>query len=127
MSYDDEMPLGCAAFLLVALVAFFLIYGVARANSGEDISRVTICATERSATSDGGEYRIYTDHGTYVMEDVFFIGGHRLNTADDYGRLRVGTTYDIHTVGWRNGFLSMFKNITEFKKSQTQVPNACDG
>lgn len=112
--------------VLVIVVASLPIYAVAKAASGNEVAAVTVCEKERAATDGGGEYRVYTDKGTYVMKDVWFLGGTRVNTADDYGMIQEGVTYDISTLWYRFELLSWFPNIMEFEESAEQTPEVCN-
>lgn len=73
-----------------------------------------ITGKESINSRSGHEYRVYTDCGTYIMEDQ----ATRLNfnSADNYGRLEVGKTYEIVGSGYRIPFLSMFKAINSVKE-----------
>ncbi|MFE6966904.1 hypothetical protein ACFVAJ_17470 [Agromyces sp. NPDC057679] len=71
---------------------------------------------DRTTDSEGASvYRVYTSGddgcGVFNIEDALFLG--KLNSADLYGSLEVGKTYSLTTYGYRNGFFSMFPNITE--------------
>lgn len=59
------------------------------------------------------QYRLYTTCGTIVVEDQLA----RLNfsSADIYGGVEVGKTYNIVTSGFRIPFLSMFPSVVEIK------------
>ncbi|ALH46894.1 secreted protein [Mycobacterium phage Theia] len=59
------------------------------------------------------EMRIYTDCGVFVVEDNLLAG---FNSADVYGRLKPGKTYEITTGGYRIGFLSEFPKIIDVKE-----------
>lgn len=63
--------------------------------------------------SDGGsstDYRVFTENcGTFGVQDDPIIG--QWNSADTYGSIKVGETYDFEAYGWRNGFYSTFPNI----------------
>ncbi|HVX58140.1 MAG TPA: hypothetical protein VG964_00195 [Candidatus Saccharimonadales bacterium] len=113
----------------VAIIAAAIAVPAVMSYTKQKEKVVTICDKERTVKSDGSgaEYRIYTDHGTFVMKDTF-IGGFRYNTADAYGRLRVGKTYSIKYYGWRFGLTSSFPNITHATKlpPNQQQPHACD-
>jgi len=67
---------------------------------------------DRSTTSKGASvYRVYTSCGVFTIEDNLFLG--KFNSADTYARIQPGRTYRITSYGWRNGFFSMFPNITD--------------
>ncbi len=64
-------------------------------------------------SSNTHQYRLYTTCGTLVVEDQLA----RLNfsSADIYGNIVVGKTYNIVTSGYRIPFLSMFPSVVEIK------------
>ena len=75
--------------------------------------------TEKStAVSDGeSQYRVHTENcGTFSIEDSLL--DTRFDTADMYGAIQNGETYDFSTRGKRVGFLSMFPNIIEATPSK---------
>lgn len=64
-------------------------------------------------------FRIYTegcgdDNATLGLADNWIAGN--FNSSDMYGKIQPGKTYEFTTVGVRNGFLSMFREITEMKE-----------
>ena len=59
----------------------------------------------------GSEKRIYTTCGTFTVNDSLTRG--KFNSADLYGNIQRGHTYTLTYNGWRNGFLSMFPNVTK--------------
>lgn len=61
------------------------------------------------------QYRIYSSCGVFGVQDDVWIG--QWNSADTYGSIQVGKTYDFEAYGWRNGFFSTFPNI----KNATEV------
>lgn len=79
----------------------------------------TVDDKDRSTNSEGASvYRIYTsdcgeDNATLGLADNILAGN--FNSSDMYGQIKVGATYEFKTVGARNGFLSMFREITEME------------
>lgn len=53
--------------------------------------------------------RVSTTCGEFKVEDELSQGN--WNSADVYGQIEVGKTYDFEAYGFRNGFLSSFPNI----------------
>lgn len=72
-----------------------------------------VCTVEdkdRTRKSDGGsDQRIYTDCGVLNVADDALQG--QWNSADTYSQIEVGQTYELTTVGWRNGLLTLFPNV----------------
>lgn len=56
-------------------------------------------------------YRVYSSCGVFNVEDAPFVG--QFNSADTYGSIQIGHTYRFTTYGYRNGFFSVFPNITK--------------
>jgi hypothetical protein len=78
----------------------------------------TICLAQRTATSGGGEYRIYTsDTGTYALTDSW-LGFSRHNSADTFFRLseQLPGTFRITYNHHRWGPKSWFPNIDKFQR-----------
>jgi len=94
----------------VVTIAAFGMTGCAQSNRLTDTC--TVEDKDRTRNSDGGsEQRIYMDCGVFKVADNMIEG--QWNSADLYQKLDVGTTYNIETIGWRNGFLSLFPNIVK--------------
>lgn len=60
------------------------------------------------------QYKVWTDCGVFVIEDSFVHG--TWNSADLYGRIEKGHTYELETYGPRNGFFSLFPNIVSIQE-----------
>ena len=71
---------------------------------------------DRSTDSDGNSvYRVYTKNcGVLEVQDEWLVG--QFNSADTFNSIQPGGTYDVSTLGWRNGFLSQFPNIIRAKQ-----------
>lgn len=64
-------------------------------------------------------FRIYTencgaDNETLGLADNILQGN--FNASDMYAKIKVGETYRVETVGYRNGFFSSFREIVRFTK-----------
>lgn len=72
----------------------------------------TVTNKDHAIDKDGNPvYRIYSDCGVFNVEDAALVG--QFNSADTYASIQVGHTYEFTTYGYRNGFFSMFPNITK--------------
>lgn len=70
----------------------------------------TVTDKDRTRTDSGSDMRVYTDQcGTLRVGDLPFIG--LTDSADLFGDLQPGHTYDLTVGGYRNGWLSMFPTI----------------
>jgi hypothetical protein len=104
------------------IVGALIIGGIAFSISGysnKQTIKSKVTGKERITTSDGNGkvdsyYLIFTEAGTLKLEDELFYGN--FNSSDWYGQIRQDSTYTFHTVGYRNGFLSMYPNIVKFEK-----------
>lgn len=99
---------GIALALFLVLI---VVLGGLACNSYYQDSAVTFKLNdkERVAVEGGGEYRLYTEGETFVLKDSIIKG--RLDTADEYGRMREGTTYQCKAFGWRIPLFSKFRNV----------------
>lgn len=80
---------------------------VPKVDNKKDVFVVKVLGKERV----DGVYLIYTNEGTFKIEDSLIFG--RFNSSDVYGMMRKGKYYRIKTFGIRSGFLSSYKNIIE--------------
>ena len=58
-------------------------------------------------------YLVYTDKGTFKLEDDLFRGNYY--SSDVYGKIKQDSTYTIKTSGYRIGWASEYPNIIEVK------------
>lgn len=85
---------------------------------------------DRSTGKDGKSvFRIYTEGGdqcsTFGLADNLLAGN--WNASDMYGKIQVGKTYSFKTVGARNGFLSMFPEITKAEEVSASASKLTNG
>jgi hypothetical protein len=69
--------------------------------------------TEKSGDNIESFYLVYTDKGTFKLEDDIFRGN--FYSSDVYGKLKQDSTYKFKTSGYRIGFISSYPNIIEVK------------
>ena len=89
----------------------------------------TITDKDRSTEVIEGQsksvFRIYVEgegcDDTYGLADNIFKGN--MNSSDFYGKLKVGKTYNLETVGVRNGFFSSFKEIVKATEVAGPTPS----
>lgn len=109
--YEQEKPINkkTLAALIVGGTLALALTGCAPTSPE---TACTVTDKDRSNNSDGKSiYRVYSDCGVFNVEDAPFVGV--FNAADTYATIEVGKTYEFTTYGYRNGFLSIFPNITE--------------
>lgn len=72
----------------------------------------TITGMDRTTKDGSSDMRVYTEEcGTLKVSDALFHG--QFDSADLYGALETGETYDFTTFGWRIPVLSEFPTIYE--------------
>tara|TARA_B110000503_G_scaffold9447_1_gene12806 strand:- start:159 stop:491 length:333 start_codon:yes stop_codon:yes gene_type:complete len=69
--------------------------------------------TEKSGDNIESFYLVYTDKGTFKLEDDILRGN--FYSSDVYGKLRQDSTYTFKTAGYRIGYMSSYPNIIEVK------------
>ena len=110
-----SIAVGVVIMLALAVGAFTI-------GSGTFVtSQETGCVVEdkdRTTDRDGNsQMRIYTENcGVLSVKDNIFIG--QVDSANIYGSIKPGETYDFTTKGYRIPLLSMFPNITEVTPSK---------
>ena len=76
----------------------------------------TVTEKDRTKNQDGSsDMRLYTSCGTLAVGDVLLRG--QFDSADLYGSIHEGRTYDLTTVGWRIPPLSVFPVVVESKET----------
>ena len=105
---------------IIAIVAllFIAVVGINFARfAHKETVKTTVTDKERIVEKSGDNldsyYLIYTEDGTLKLEDELFYGN--FNSSDWYGKIKVDSTYEFTTIGWRIGFLSEYPNIVEYK------------
>lgn len=104
---------GIGIAVIVALVVLFGVVLVAGGYFSKDPVHIKVTGKESVSTGSDNkhEYRVYTDKGTYVVSDSLVYL--RFNSADEYGKLLVGHTYDCKSYGFRIPLTSSFKNLLD--------------
>lgn len=105
---------------IIAIVALVIIAAIginfARFAHKETV-KTTVTDKERVVKKNGDNldsyYLIYTEDGTLKLEDELLYGN--FNSSDWYGKIKVDSTYEFTTIGWRIGFLSEYPNIVKYK------------
>lgn len=69
--------------------------------------------TEQTGNTLDSYYLVFTNKGTFKIEDDLFRGN--FYSSDVYGKLRQDSTYTFTTTGYRIGFMSSYPNIIEVK------------
>lgn len=100
----------------IALVAVLAVFSFAASYMNTQVySNCTVTDKDRGfANKDRSNMRVYTTCGTFEAEDLIFAG--QFNSADIYGSMTTGDTFDITASGFRIPILSMFPIIHEAEK-----------
>lgn len=106
--------------LITILVVAIIIGGIAFGITGyAHVTEVKVKVegkeriTEQSGDNIESFYLVYTDKGTFKLEDDLFQGN--FYSSDVYGKIKQDSTYTFKTSGYRIGFLSSYPNIIEVK------------
>ena len=98
--------------IIIGTIAFS-ITGYGNVNS----VKAKVEGKERITESVGDRiesfYLVYTDKGTFKLEDDLFRGN--FYSSDVYGKIKQDSTYTFKTSGYRIGFMSSYPNIIEVK------------
>jgi hypothetical protein len=105
--------------LIFFTVVIFVVGGIIFTISGyqnKQSIKTKVIDKERITQRNGDVlesfYLIYTEAGTFKLEDELFYGN--FNSSDWYGQIRKDSTYTFQTIGYRIGFLSSYPNIVNF-------------
>ena len=106
-------------FILVGLIFLGGIVYQCEGYGNKKTVTVKVTGKERITESNGNNgvhsyYLIYSDSGTYKLEDDIFYGN--FNSSDWYGRINEGETYTFYLIGYRIGWLSSYQNIVKMEK-----------
>lgn len=98
--------------------------GVYYQTATPETVRATVTDKERLVESDGdggttSKYVVFTDKEVFQNTDTMIRGKWR--SSDLQGQLHQGCTYDFNVYGFRNGPMSMYRNIVEAKHVPTDV------
>ena len=106
--------------IILILVAVMIIGSIFLSIAGyqnKQTIKTKVTDKERITQNSGDEinsfYIIYTEAGTFKLEDDMFYGN--FNSSDWYGQIHRDSTYTFETVGYRIGILSSYPNIVHFK------------
>jgi hypothetical protein len=105
--------------LIVVMIIVGIFFSISRYNNKQTV-KTKVTDKERITTSgsDGNVksyYLIFTEAGTFKLEDDLFYGN--FNSSDWYGRIKRDSTYTFDVIGYRIGFMSEYPNIVNFKEN----------
>ena len=131
MRYNYKKMSEGKIFVILLIIVFGAAFGfracatsVAQGNQHTEI--VTVCGKESVQKGrDGHEYRVYTSGQTYTVEDYYGSQGSRFDSADLYGRIKVGETYIIKSYGYRVPWASTFWNIQSVTPTTQRPTGPC--
>lgn len=100
-------------FVIGFIMLGALIFSIIAVNHTET-KTCTITSKESVARDSEHEYRVYTEQcGTLSVKDSWL--KMRFNSADVYGSIQEGKTYEVTTMGFRIPLISSFPNILEVR------------
>lgn len=99
-------------FILLILVVATVICGVFGGfyRMSEDVAEFTVKRTERVTYGDKSKYLVWSQEGE-VFENTDTFMFMKFNSSDVYGDLENGKKVCARVAGWRNHFLSWYRNI----------------
>jgi hypothetical protein len=97
---------------IALLLSPFLVYRHFRLQTIKDVT-FTVEELPPRIGQRGDEYvnLVYTDQGTFSNKDTWFPW--KTRSTDVRNQLKEGETFTCEISGWRVGFLSMYRNITD--------------
>lgn len=111
-SFPKGVKFAFGGFALLFVIFFVAIVGggAVASTANEQTQTCTVEDKDRSTNQDGQSvYQVYTDCGVLRVEDHLIKG--IFNSADIYGSIQIGETYDFTTVGYRVPVMSLFPTI----------------
>ena len=102
--------------LVVAIIIGSIAFSISSYNNVETVTAKVEGKdriTEQSGDRINSFYLVYTDKGTFKLEDDLFRGN--FYSSDVYGKIKQDSTYTFKTSGYRIGFMSSYPNIIEVK------------
>lgn len=103
-------------FIILAFIGG-IVYQFATYFNKETVTATVIDKERITETYSEGRiesfYLIFTDKGTYKLEDDLVYGNFR--SSDWYGQLRQDSTYTFELIGYRIGYVSEYQTIVGYK------------
>ena len=128
MRYRDDSTKGLVPFIILIIIAVFGLHActTSLAQGNTHVETVTVCGKDVVNNGENGhEYRVYTSGATYVVKDYYGSEGSRFDSADLYGRIKVGETYIIRSFGYRVPWASSFWNIESVTSTDQKPTGTC--
>lgn len=99
--------------LIFIVVAGLILMGMTAAYWTKETVTVTVTDKERINSGESSYYLVFTDGEVFKNKDslLYF----KFNSSDIYGRLEPGNTYELTVYWFRVPFLSMYRNIVDYK------------
>ena len=103
--------------LVIGMIVFTAVFNISGYSNKQAI-RTKVTGKERITEKSGDNlesyYLVYTESGTFKLEDDLIYGN--FNSSDWYGQIRQDSTYTFHIVGFRIGYMNSYPNIVKFEK-----------
>jgi hypothetical protein len=98
-------------FIIAAISAHIYRYSVKNEITATVVHKEQV--VESVGESITSYYLIFTDNGTFKLEDELVYLNFR--SSDWYGAITVGSTYTFTVIGWRIPVFSEYQNIVAYK------------
>jgi hypothetical protein len=105
----NSISLSIIGAIIIGLLAALPLYVYGTA----DKASCTIVDKERVVTNETSRYLIFCE--TEVFENTDSLLRLKFRSSDFYGALKIGEMYELSVYGWRVPFLSMYRNIYDYK------------
>lgn len=121
IDYREKSSEMISFVIWIIVIALLLVVAIYRpinkaSSQREVIATVTDKVVKNS--NDISKYLVFTEDKsgnveTYEITDSFFMG--RFDSSDVWANIKIGSTYKFTVAGSRNGFMSWYPNIYEYK------------
>lgn len=107
----NKLMFGGILFIIVILIG-----STVAVYLNENTYNITVTDKETKKDGDTSRYIVFSETSNgevkvFENTDAIFVG--KFNSSDMQGRLKVGETYEVKTIGFRIPILSMYENIVE--------------
>jgi hypothetical protein len=101
--------------IVVVATSLWFAYLVSRDKTTITVDRMWI-----KSVGEGSQKYLVSDTDGVVYEITDSLPLLQFDASNRWAKINVGKTYEIVTYGWRNYFLSWYKNIVKFTEISTK-------
>ena len=106
--------LACISIIVIAILGITACSMIGYMNEQTVTCKIEDKWIKRPKGNEDEIYLVNWGGTTYKVEDLLFKG--KFNSADIYGNLKEGKTYEITVTGFRLGYFSEYQNINSYKE-----------